>query len=387
MPRLALRFVDDGEHRLCRAASARASAATVAPAGRRSACGGGGAVRDDRTGLLRAGRKDQVARILRRIGQRRQLGAGRARRGFDRADGDRQRPARQGRTERHEMAAREVAEHFGLAPVHAEQIGGARHVDVEEGAAHQEVGGFGRDVLGELGEPLRGDDAGEAALAAAAHQVGHGAERQLARFVGDFAGDGRREKLRLVDDHQHRIPMVALGIEHAAEKGRGGAHLLLDVEPFEIEHDGDAVLAHAAGDARSVRLRCARRRRPRWPNLSASVTKSPSGSMTHCCTQGALCSSRRRSRCDLPEPELPCTSRRVASNSSRSSLASAPPAAAPMSMPTFNAATSLRPLITHPDGRAGTETGSRVPPRVSLMASKAPMVRRRAVSMTDRTSA
>jgi hypothetical protein len=31
-----------------------------------------------------------------------------------------------------------------------------------------------------------------------------------------------------------------------------------------------------------------------------------------CCTQGALCSSRRRSRWDLPEPELPCTSRRVA---------------------------------------------------------------------------
>ena len=40
-----------------------------------------------------------------------------------------------------------------------------------------------------------------------------------------------------------------------------------------------------------------------------------------------------------------------------------------------------------PDGRAGAEMGSRVPPRVSLMASKAPMVRRRAVSMTDRTSA
>ncbi len=72
-----------------------------------------------------------------------------------------------------------------------------------------------------------------------------------------------------------------------------------------------------------------------WPNLSASVTKSPSGSMTHCCTQGALCSSSRRSRCDLPEPELPCTNRRVASNSSRSSMAGLAEPAAPISISTF----------------------------------------------------
>ena len=72
----------------------------------------------------------------------------------------------------------------------------------------------------------------------------------LARLVGDFAGDGGRKQLRLVDHDEHGIPVVAIGIEHAAEKGRGGAHLLLDVEPFEIEHDGNAVLADAAGDAR-----------------------------------------------------------------------------------------------------------------------------------------
>ena len=68
----------------------------------------------------------------------------------------------------------------------------------------------------------------------------------LARLVGHFAGDGGREQLRLVDHHQHRIPVVALGIEQAAEEGGGGAHLLLDVEPLEVEHHRDAVLADAA---------------------------------------------------------------------------------------------------------------------------------------------
>ena len=133
-----------------------------------------------------------------------------------------------------------------------EQVGGARHVDVEEGAAHQEVGGLGRDVLGELGQALRGDDAGKPALAAAAHQVGHRAERDLAGLVGDLAGGRRGEKLRLVDHHQHRIPEVALRIEQAAEEGGGAAHLRLDVEAFQIEHHRDAVLADAGGDALEV---------------------------------------------------------------------------------------------------------------------------------------
>src|SRR5882762_6732993 len=56
--------------------------------------------------------------------------------------------------------------------------------------------------------------------------------------------------------------------------------------------------------------------------------------MMVCCTQGALCSSSRRRRCDLPEPELPCTSRRVASSSSRSSAAAAPAVVCPISIAT-----------------------------------------------------
>ena len=69
-----------------------------------------------------------------------------------------------------------------------------------------------------------------------------------------------------------------------------------------------------------------------WPNWSASETKSPSGSMIACCTNGALCSSKRRSRCDLPEPELPCTSRRVASNSARSIRPGSPVLVVPISI-------------------------------------------------------
>ncbi len=148
------------------------------------------------------------------------------------------------------MAARQIAELLGLPAVHAEEIGGAGHVDIEKGAAHQEVRGFRRDVLGELGQPLRGDHAGQTALATAAHQVGHGAERQLARFVRNLARNGRCKQLRLVHHDKHGIPMIALGIEHAAEKGRRGPHLLLDIEAFKVEHHGYAMFAHTTGNAR-----------------------------------------------------------------------------------------------------------------------------------------
>ena len=120
--------------------------------------------------------EDQRLDVLGSIGQRPEFRIGGLGTRFDRADHHRQRAAGQGRAERHEMAARQVAEHLGLPPVHAQQIGGADHVDIEEGAAHEEVGRLGRNVLGELGEALRGDDTSEATLAAAAHEIGHGAE-------------------------------------------------------------------------------------------------------------------------------------------------------------------------------------------------------------------
>ena len=147
------------------------------------------------------------------------------------------------------MAALQIAEHLRLTPLHAQQVGGARHVDVEEGAAHQEVGGFRRHVLGELRQPLRRDDAGKAALAAPAHQVGHRAQRHLARFVRNFAGGGGREHLRLVHHHQHRVPEVAVGIEQPAQEGGGVAHLKLDVQPFQVDDDRNPVLAHTCRDS------------------------------------------------------------------------------------------------------------------------------------------
>ncbi|GJE73322.1 hypothetical protein CHKEEEPN_4886 [Methylorubrum podarium] len=152
------------------------------------------------------------------------------------------------------MAAGEIAKGLGLAAVETQEVGGAGHVDVEEGAAHQEVRGFGRDVLGELGQTLRGDDAGEPPLAPAAHQVGHGAEREAAGLVRHLARGCGCEELRLVHHHQHRVPERAVGIEQPAEEGGGGAHLVLGVEAFEREHDGDPVLAHAGGDAQQLGL-------------------------------------------------------------------------------------------------------------------------------------
>src|SRR3546814_7283759 len=50
-------------------------------------------------------------------------------------------------------------------------------------SAHQEIGRFGRDILGELGQSLRSDDPCKPALAAPAHQVRHRSKRSTARLV------------------------------------------------------------------------------------------------------------------------------------------------------------------------------------------------------------
>jgi len=152
------------------------------------------------------------------------------------------------------MAAREIAELLGLAPLQPQQIGRARHVDVEESATHQEVAGLGGDVLGELGEALGGNDAGETALAAPAHQVGHRAERQAAHLVRHLACHGGREKLRFVHHDQRRIPMLARGIEQRREEGGGGAHLAFDLQPLQRQHDRHALLADTQRQAAQFRF-------------------------------------------------------------------------------------------------------------------------------------
>ncbi|MEY9392976.1 hypothetical protein ABIF93_011297 [Bradyrhizobium japonicum] len=197
-------------------------------------------------GIGRRCGQDDGAHILERgFRHRHQPRCGIARVGVGRADMQTQGASRQRRAKRHELSALEIAKGFGLPPLHAEQVGGARHVDVEEGPAHQEIGGFRRDVLGEFCQALGRDDAGEATFTAAAHQIGHRAERELARLVRDLAGDRRREQLRLVDHHQHRVPMIAIDVEQAAKERRGTPHLVLGVQPFEIEHGGDAMQPRA----------------------------------------------------------------------------------------------------------------------------------------------
>ncbi len=80
---------------------------------------------------------------------------------------------------------------------------------------------------------------------------------------GNLAGNGRSKQLRFVDDHQHRVPEFAVGIEHAVEERRGTAHLLLDVEPFQIEHGRNAMLPDPRGDAGEFRLGALRHPRRR----------------------------------------------------------------------------------------------------------------------------
>lgn len=101
--------------------------------------------------------------------------------------------AGEGGAKRHEVSPLQIAKSICLPTVHPEQIRGARHVDIKERAAHQEIGGFGCHVLGEFCEPLGSDHSGKPALAAAAHQVRHGPEREFARFVRNLSGHGWSE--------------------------------------------------------------------------------------------------------------------------------------------------------------------------------------------------
>src|SRR6201746_961364 len=140
------------------------------------------------------------------------------------------------------MAPLQIAESLSLAALHAEQIGGARHVDIEESATHEEVGRLGRDVLGKLRQALRRDDTGEPPLAAPAHEIGHGAQAELAGLVGNLAGDGGGEKLRLIHDHEHRLPVIARHLEWPAKKPRPMPHLALGIEALEVENSRDAML-------------------------------------------------------------------------------------------------------------------------------------------------
>src|SRR3546814_15662801 len=106
---------------------------------------------------------------------------------FDRTDLHRDGTSCDGRAKRQEAPALQVANGFRLPPLHAEQVGGASHVDVEESAAHQEIGRFARDILGALGQSLRSDDPCTPALAAPAPQVLHRSKRSTARLLLYFA--------------------------------------------------------------------------------------------------------------------------------------------------------------------------------------------------------
>ena len=62
-----------------------------------------------------------------------------ARAGLYRTDLHRNRAARDRRAKPQEAATLQIADLLGLTALHAQQVGGAGHVDIQEGAAHQEV--------------------------------------------------------------------------------------------------------------------------------------------------------------------------------------------------------------------------------------------------------
>jgi len=71
----------------------------------------------------------------------------------------------EGRAEAEPLAGLESPKLLGVALGEAQQVAGSRDVDVEGGAAHEDVGGLSGGVLVELGEPLGGEDGAEASLA------------------------------------------------------------------------------------------------------------------------------------------------------------------------------------------------------------------------------
>jgi hypothetical protein len=139
------------------------------------------------------------------------------------------------------MAALEIPERLGAPPIHAEQVGRAGHVNVEEGAAHQKVGRLSRHVFGELGQSLGGDHASEAALAPAAHQVGHGGQREAPCLLLCFSAGRGCEQLCLIHHHQCGRPLLAGAVEQAGQEGGGMAKLAVHVQPFQVQHHGYAV--------------------------------------------------------------------------------------------------------------------------------------------------
>ena len=193
-----------------------------------------------------------IALVIARQGH--QLRRGAPVRRFHRADAHGERAARNRRAQPHEGAALEIPEHFGLAALHAQQIGGAGHVDVEKGAAHQEVGGLRRHILGELGEALGGDDPRQPALAATAHQIGHGRETHAARLLRPVGGGGGGEELGLVHDHEGGKPVFAVRVEEGVEEDGGAAQLPIRLQLLQIEHHGNAMLAHPRRDQGQLML-------------------------------------------------------------------------------------------------------------------------------------
>src|SRR3546814_13884477 len=90
---------------------------------------------------------------------------------FDRTDLHRDGTSCDGRAKRQEAPALQVANGFRLPPLHADQVGGASHVDIEETPDPQELGRLGRAILGDLTQSLRSDDSCQPPPAAPAHQV------------------------------------------------------------------------------------------------------------------------------------------------------------------------------------------------------------------------
>src|SRR3546814_2649402 len=101
---------------------------------------------------------------------------------------------------------------------------------------------------------LRSDDPCKPALAAPAHQVRHRSKRSTARLVRYFARRHGCKHLRLVNDDERGIPVIAWRVEERGKEGGGAAHLRFQFKRFKVQDHGGAMFANARGDPRDLPL-------------------------------------------------------------------------------------------------------------------------------------
>src|SRR3546814_8297424 len=82
----------------------------------------------------------------------------------------------------------------------------------------------------------------------------HRSKRSTSRRVRYFARRHGCKHLRLVNDDERGIPVIAWRVEERGKEGGGAAHLRFQFKRFKVQDHGGAMFANARGDPRDLPL-------------------------------------------------------------------------------------------------------------------------------------